>query len=259
MIDLDLDDGATALGGLAPEALRAMSVDELVALAARLRGFLVDAVARTGGHLGANLGVVELTLALHRTFESPRDAIVWDTGHQAYAHKVVTGRADQFATLRQADGLSGYPNRSESAHDLVENSHASTAMSYASGIAAARRRLGTPGRVVAVVGDGSLTGGVAYEALNNLAVRRDDVLVVLNDNGRSYAPTISPLTAAGGSDHAGRRARAFFGALGIECLGPIDGHDVGALLDALAELAARPGPVVLHVLTRKGKGYGPAE
>jgi len=168
-----------------------MDIGELASLVVEIRRFLVTSVAVTGGHLGSNLGVVELTIALHRVFSSPEDAIVWDTGHQAYVHKLVTGRQDAFTGLRKRGGLSGYPNRAESEHDLVENSHASTALSYAYGLAKARQLRSDPRRVVAVVGDGSLTGGVAYEALNNIGISGANVVVVLNDNGRSYAPTVS--------------------------------------------------------------------
>ncbi len=249
-----------------------MDGPELSSLVAEIRQFLVSSVAATGGHLGSNLGVVELTVALHRVFSSPDDAIVWDTGHQAYVHKLVTGRQDGFAGLRQRGGLSGYPNRSESAHDLVENSHASTALSYAYGLAKARRLKGDSRHVVAVVGDGALTGGVAYEALNNIGTSGANVLMVLNDNGRSYAPTVSRLASggrprgAGGSPGAGRSATTgsspasdFFGALGLRYLGPVDGHDLGALEPALQLAAVRHGPVVLHVHTVKGRGYAPAE
>ena len=171
-----------------PADLRSLTPEELALLAAEIRTFIVDAVTVTGGHLGSNLGVVELTLALHRTFDSPRDVLLWDTGHQAYVHKLVTGRRTAFAQLRQADGLSGYPNRAESEHDWVENSHASTILSYAHGLASAFELQGSQRRVVAVVGDGALTGGMAYEALNNLGHSGKPVLIVLNDNGRSYAP-----------------------------------------------------------------------
>ena len=178
-----------------PQDLRRVPPEELPALAEEIRAFLVDRVARTGGHLGPNLGVVELTLALHRAFDSPRDAILFDTGHQAYVHKMITGRSDDFATLRQRDGLSGYPSRAESPHDVIENSHASTALSYADGIAKGWELsgdLGGPGgrHVVAVVGDGALTGGMSWEALNNIAAADRPEVVVVNDNGRSYSPTI---------------------------------------------------------------------
>ncbi len=178
-----------------PADLRRLSHRELDTLASEIRSFVVDAVNTHGGHLGSNLGVVELTLALHRVFNSPRDPILWDTGHQAYVHKLVTGRADGFSRLRQAGGLSGYPSRDESEHDWVENSHASTILSYAHGLATAFDRTGqTDRRIVAVVGDGSLTGGMAFEGLNNLGHSGRPVIIILNDNGRSYAPTISKLS-----------------------------------------------------------------
>ncbi|WP_158851690.1 1-deoxy-D-xylulose-5-phosphate synthase [Saccharothrix deserti] len=239
------------LAGLPPGAL-----DEL---ACELRARLVDAVPRTGGHLGPNLGVVELTLALHRVFRSPRDRIVFDTGHQSYVHKMLTGRADEFADLRREGGLSGYPSRSESAHDLVENSHASTALSYADGLARAARLRGEHDRhVVAVVGDGALTGGMAWEALNNLGTSDRPVVVVLNDNGRSYAPTagavgrhLAALRAGGGG--------GVFADFGLRYLGPVDGHDVVRVEEALHTAKALRRPVVVHCVTKKGKGHPPAE
>jgi 1-deoxy-D-xylulose-5-phosphate synthase len=242
----------------APGDLRRLDRSELKQLAAEIRSVLIDAVAANGGHLGSNLGSVELTLALHRVFESPRDAIVWDTGHQAYVHKLVTGRRDGFARLRQAGGLSGYPSRAESEHDLVENSHASTALSYAYGLAVARDASESErdAHVVALVGDGALTGGLAYEALNNIGHSGRRVVVVLNDNGRCYAPTISRLTAV---HDDGGDVGAFVGALGLQYRGPFDGHDLDALEPALRDAADADGPVVVHVLTRKGEGYGPAE
>src|SRR3954466_7780243 len=178
-----------------PADLRALSYADLDELAGEIRDFIVQAVAETGGHLGSNLGAVELTLALHRVFESPQDAILWDTGHQAYVHKIVTGRQAGFAELRQAGGLSGYPSRAESPHDWVENSHASTILSYAHGLATARDLSSQDHQIVAILGDGSMTGGMAYEALNNLGHSKRRVIIVLNDNGRSYAPTISNLAA----------------------------------------------------------------
>jgi len=257
--------GAADLSWLSPDAIRSLDRPALDRLADDLRRFLIGAVSETGGHLGSNLGAVELTLALHRVFDSPADRIVWDTGHQAYVHKIVTGRAADFCGLRQAGGLSGYPNRDESAHDVVENSHASTALSYADGLARALRiRAGSGGRhVVAVVGDGALTGGLAYEALNNIGAAGTPVVVVLNDNGRSYSPTVSRLTTApweaGDSGAARRTPGAFFGALGLRYVGPVDGHDVDALDGALRGAAGCGGPVVVHVHTVKGKGYRPAE
>jgi 1-deoxy-D-xylulose-5-phosphate synthase len=263
--------GCPVLEALSPEALRCMDTVSLEHLAVDIRRFLVGSVARTGGHLGSNLGAVELSLALHRVFDSPSDPIVWDTGHQAYVHKVVTGRAEGFARLRTAGGLSGYPSRRESTHDLVENSHASTAISYADGLARARDLTGGTHHVVAVVGDGALTGGLAYEALNNIGTAGRRVIVVLNDNGRSYAPTVSRLTtaarAAGGAvaptapPGAGETdgPASFFGALGLGYLGPVDGHDVEAVEKALRAAAVEEGPVVVHVHTMKGRGYPPAE
>ena len=251
--------GADLLDGLSPDAVRAMDRASLDRLAAGIRRFLVDSVATTGGHLGSNLGAVELSLALHRVFDSPDDPIVWDTGHQAYVHKLVTGRAAGFTRLRKEGGLSGYPNRGESPHDLVENSHASTALSYADGLARARDLTGRSRHVVAVVGDGALTGGLAYEALNNIGTTGRRVIVVLNDNGRSYAPTVSRLTTACGAGADAGAPGAFFGSLGLGYVGPVDGHDMAALESALRTAAGSSGPVVVHVHTVKGRGYGPAE
>jgi 1-deoxy-D-xylulose-5-phosphate synthase len=237
-----------------PSDLKALSLGECDQLAAEIRLFIVEAVSVTGGHLGSNLGAVELTIALHRVFDSPSDVLLFDTGHQAYVHKLLTGRASEFSELRQAGGLSGYPNRAESAHDVIENSHASTALSWAHGVAAGRAQTGADedadGHVVAVVGDGALTGGMAYEALNNLGHSASRVVIVLNDNGRSYAPTISRL---------GREPHVFFEALGVRYTGPLDGHDLSQVEQALRRASSWPGPIVLHLLTRKGKGYGPAE
>jgi 1-deoxy-D-xylulose-5-phosphate synthase len=247
---------------LTPEVLCAMDRSALDGLAAEIRRFLVASVARNGGHLGSNLGVVELTLAIHRVFHSPQDRIVWDTGHQGYVHKLVTGRAGDFDGLRRAGGMSGYPSRAESPHDLVENSHASTALSYAYGMAEAALLTGDSGRVVAVVGDGALTGGLAYEALNNIGVSGAPVVVVLNDNGRSYAPTVSTLTTAGRLDDElcdPKAPAGFFEALGIAYEGPVDGHDVTEVERALRDAARHDGPVVLHVHTVKGRGYRFAE
>jgi 1-deoxy-D-xylulose-5-phosphate synthase len=281
-----------------PRDLRGLDDAQLDALAAEIRDLLIRTVATNTGHLGPNLGVVELTLAIHRVFDSPRDIILWDTGHQAYAHKIVTGRAKLFDHLRQEGGLSGYPNRAESEHDWVENSHASTILSYAHGLAASVARSGsTDRRVVSVIGDGSMTGGMAYEALNNLGHSGTRCVIVLNDNGRSYAPTVSTLTenvsrlrlnpqylsfrrfgeqmagelpvvgdlmakAWKGMTAAMREVAepvAFFEALGVRYVGPIDGHDVALLEEALHNAADFDGPIVLHVLTQKGRGYPPAE
>jgi 1-deoxy-D-xylulose-5-phosphate synthase len=307
-----------------PRDLRDLSYAQLDDLAGEIRDFVVAAVSDTGGHLGSNLGAVELTLALHRVFDSPTDAIMWDTGHQAYVHKIVTGRQGQFQQLRQAGGLSGYPSREESIHDYVENSHASTILSYAFGLAVARDAGFDPHRyIVPVIGDGSLTGGMAYEALNNIGHSHRRVIMVLNDNGRSYAPTVSNLSAnsQGADERAGhpslpdrvtdklahaftdirlnpvyvRRQRrieeflqslpvfghqagsamdafkagvreflqppSFFEALGVRYVGPFDGHDIAGLERALhnAIELSEDGPILVHVLTQKGRGYPPAE
>jgi 1-deoxy-D-xylulose-5-phosphate synthase len=281
-----------------PEDLRSLSEDDLHTLAGEIRQFLVSTVSKTGGHLGPNLGVVELTLALHRVFDSPRDRILWDTGHQAYVHKLLTRPRDGFARLRKQGGMSGYPNRSESEHDFIENSHASTGLSYAAGMAEALRRQHHKGRVVVVVGDGALTGGMAYEALNNIGHRKSPVIIVVNDNGRSYAPTIGGLAqhlaqqltvlnpnyhrtkstvdrmlrALPAGDYAieaGRRVkeglkelvspRTFFEYLGIKYSGPIDGHNMEDIERTLRQISRVEGPVVVHVITSKGHGYGPAE
>ncbi len=201
-----------------PEALRRLDDAELAALAEEIREVLIEAVSVNGGHLGSNLGAVELTLALHRVFDSPRDVIVWDTGHQSYVHKLVTGRLEGFSRLRQGGGMSGYPSRAESEHDLVENSHASTAVSYAYGLAVARDAAvaagGDDNAVIAVIGDGALTGGLAYEALNNFGATGRRAVIVLNDNGRCYAPTVSRLSVAGHASGDVGEPAAFFGALG---------------------------------------------
>ncbi|HYR62976.1 MAG TPA: 1-deoxy-D-xylulose-5-phosphate synthase [Actinomycetota bacterium] len=265
----------------APADLRGLDGDGLRTLAAEIRQLIVETVAVRGGHLGSNLGIVELTLALHRAFDSPHDILLWDTGHQTYVHKILTGRRAQFATLRQPGGLAGYPSRSESEHDWVENSHASTILSYAHGLAAAVERGPDPRRrIVAVVGDGSLTGGMAYEGLNNLGHAGSRVVIVLNDNGRSYAPTVSRLSQSwtglrphglkpirspweyeGESDAANPAGHPapFFQSLGVRYTGPFDGHDVLGVERALREAADCEGPILVHVLTRKGRGYSPAE
>ena len=281
-----------------PADLRTLSDAELRALAEEIRQFLVASVSKTGGHLGPNLGVVELTLALHRVFDSPKDRILWDTGHQAYVHKLLTRPRDGFARLRKLGGMSGYPNRSESEHDFIENSHASTGLSYAAGMAEALQRQGRDDQVVVVVGDGALTGGMAYEALNNIGHRKTPVIIVVNDNGRSYAPTIGglaqhlaqQLTVLNPSYHrtknrvdrmlravpagdkaieAGRRIkeglkelvspRTFFEYLGIKYSGPINGHHIEDVERTLRQVSRLRGPHVVHVITTKGRGYGPAE
>jgi 1-deoxy-D-xylulose-5-phosphate synthase len=235
-----------------PADLRAMPASSLPGLASLIRERLIETVSRTGGHLGPNLGVVELTIALHRVFDSPRDSILWDTGHQSYVHKMLTGRSSSLETLRQAGGLSGYPRRAESEHDLVENSHASTALSYADGLAKAYALQGFSDRaVVAVVGDGAMTGGMCWEALNNIGAAPDrPVIVVLNDNGRSYSPTAGAARAA---------LAEVFDSLGLAYVGPVDGHDVAEVETALADARALRRAVVVHCRTVKGKGYPAAE
>src|SRR5215213_1891882 len=282
-----------------PQDLKDLSADEIGVLAAEIRDFLVQKVARTGGHLGPNLGVVEITLALHRVFDSPKDRILFDTGHQAYVHKIVTGRQDGFEMLRSRGGLSGYPSRAESDHDTIENSHASTALSYADGLAKAYQLRGETDRhVVAVVGDGSLTGGMAWEAINNIAADHTRRLViVVNDNERSYAPTIgglahhlATLRTTGGYErflewgkqvlgrtpvvggpiydtlHGMKKGikdvvapQGMFEDLGLKYIGPIDGHDIEAMEHALRRARSYAGPVLVHCLTRKGLGYSLAE
>src|SRR4051794_30608435 len=281
-----------------PRDLQDLSDAELDELAAEIRDFLVRKVSRSGGHLGPNLGVVELTLALHRSFDSPTDRIVFDTGHQAYVHKILTGRASGFDRLRQEGGLSGYPSRSESDHDIVENSHASTALSYADGLAKAFAIRGEQRHVVAVVGDGALTGGMAWEALNNIADGQNRRLViVVNDNGRSYTPTVGGLAnhltvlrtspryeqvldlvkkrlngvrgvgpAVYDALHAMKKGmkdalapQGLFEDLGLKYVGPVDGHDRAEVERVLSQAKRFNGPVIVHVMTHKGFGYHPAE
>jgi 1-deoxy-D-xylulose-5-phosphate synthase len=280
-----------------PADLKGLAPDELKTLAHEIRDLLVSEVSRTGGHLGPNLGAVELTIALHRVFESPSEPILFDTGHQSYVHKILTGRRDQFDTLRQTGGLSGYPSRAESPHDWIENSHASTALSWADGLAKAFRVRGEDRPVVAVVGDGALTGGMCWEALNNIAASDRPVVIVVNDNGRSYSPTIGGL-----ADHLARlrlrpgyermlknvkgtlgrtpvvgiplyealhgmkrglkdvlAPQGMFEDLGLKYLGPVDGHDIAALENAFTLAREFKAPVIVHCVTRKGYGYAPAE
>ncbi len=281
-----------------PRDLRGLDDEELAQLATEIRDLLVATCARTGGHIGPNLGVVELTMAIHRVFDSPRDRVVFDTGPQAYVHKLLTGRRAGFDTLRQEGGLSGYPSRAESDHDIVENSHASTALSYADGLAKAYGIRGEDRHVVAVIGDGALTGGMAWEALNNIAVARDSRLViVVNDNGRSYTPTVGGLATALTALRTSPRyeqlldlvktrlnavpgvgpatydalhgikkgmkdvlaPQGLFEDLGLKYVGPVDGHDRVAMEQALARAKHFGGPVIVHAITRKGFGYDPAE
>jgi len=281
-----------------PSDLARMNVAELNELSAEIRSFLIEKVSKSGGHLGPNLGIVELTIALHRVFESPRDVLVFDTGHQTYVHKILTGRAGGFDKLRQRGGLAGYPNRSESAHDVIENSHASTALSWADGIARGFMIQGEDERtVVAVVGDGSLTGGMAWEALNNIAASENlRLVIVVNDNERSYSPTIggvatylSTLRATKGYEkfldwgkgvlertpvvgqpiyetlHGMKKGlkdivapQGMFEDLGLKYLGPVDGHDIVALEKALQQAKKFEGPVLVHAITEKGRGHAPA-
>ncbi|WNV73981.1 1-deoxy-D-xylulose-5-phosphate synthase [Geodermatophilus sp. DSM 44513] len=281
-----------------PDDLKALPAEQLPGLAAEIRDALVTSVARTGGHLGPNLGAVELTIALHRVFDSPREPIVFDTGHQSYVHKMLTGRVEGFARLRQRGGLSGYPSRAESEHDWVENSHASTSLSYADGLAKALAVRGEHRPVVAVIGDGALTGGMAWEALNNIAGAKDrPVVIVVNDNGRSYSPTIggvadalaslrlrpgyeqallavrqalhrAPVVGSALFDalHAVKKGlkdvlspQGMFEDLGLKYIGPVDGHDVRAVESALRRARSFGGPVIVHAVTTKGFGYAPAE
>jgi 1-deoxy-D-xylulose-5-phosphate synthase len=278
-----------------PSDLRSLDADQLRALSEEIRSFILEKVSKTGGHLSPNLGVVELTLALHRVFDSPRDRIIWDVGHQAYVHKIITGRADRFDQLRHTGGLSGYPSRDESEHDFVENSHASTSLSYALGHALA----GYDGWTVAVIGDGALTGGMAYEALNHISVARPQrLIIILNDNGRSYAPTVGGLAALTNLAHyridpryerakhvIGRMLRGIplvgetademasrmkdavkqilepatvFDALDLKYTGAIDGHDIALIEETLEQAKKYNEPVVVHVITEKGNGYQPA-
>ncbi|MFF1549018.1 1-deoxy-D-xylulose-5-phosphate synthase [Streptomyces sp. NPDC058291] len=278
-----------------PRDLDRLSLEELDQLAGEIRTFLVDAVSKTGGHLGPNLGVVELTIALHRVFESPKDKVLWDTGHQSYVHKLLTGRQD-FSRLKMKGGLSGYPSQAESEHDVIENSHASTVLGWADGLAKANQILDRGDHVVAVIGDGALTGGMAWEALNNIADGDRPLVIVVNDNERSYAPTIGGLAnhlatlrttdgyerfLARGKDllertpvvgrplyetlHGAKKGlkdfiapQGMFEDLGLKYVGPIDGHDIEALESALARAKRFGGPVIVHCLTEKGRGYQPA-
>ncbi len=281
-----------------PRDLRDLTADQLAELASEIRDVLVRTCAPRGGHLGPNLGVVELTMAIHRVFDSPTDRVVFDTGHQAYVHKLLTGRLAGFEKLRQEGGVSGYPSQTESEHDLVENSHASTALSYADGLAKAYTVRGEGRHVVAVIGDGALTGGMAWEALNNIAIARNSRLViVVNDNGRSYTPTVGGLATALTSlrtspryehvlDVVKKRLNAvrgigpaaydvlhamkkgmkdalapqgLFEDLGLKYVGPVDGHDLAAMEQVLAKAKRFDGPVIVHAITRKGFGYDAAE
>jgi 1-deoxy-D-xylulose-5-phosphate synthase len=281
----------------APRDLDNLNREELVALCQEIRDYLIESVSKTGGHLGPNLGVVEITVALHRVFDSPKDAIVFDTGHQSYVHKLLTGRKD-LSSLRKRNGIAGYPQRSESEHDIVESSHASSSLSWADGISRAFGATGQKDRhVVAVIGDGALTGGMSWEALNNITDDNDRKLViVVNDNGRSYAPTIggfaktlntirteawyrrgyrvskkvfglfgrpglslfNSIHAAGHTIFTQSAPRGIFPNLGIQYIGPIDGHDLHAMEEALERAKSLNAPVIVHAVTQKGRGYNPA-
>ena len=281
-----------------PEDIKGLSQEELISLAQEIRTFLIEKVSKSGGHLGPNLGVVELTMAIHRVFDSPRDVILFDTGHQSYVHKIVTGRAGEFDRLRQRGGIAGYPNRSESEHDVIENSHASTALSWGDGISRGFSITGQSDRsVVVVVGDGALTGGMSWEALNNIASAKDrNLILVVNDNERSYSPTVggvatylSTLRVTQGYErfldwgkevlhktpvvgapiyetlHGVKKGikdiiapQGMFEDLGLKYLGPIDGHDFVALEKALAQAKQFGEPVLVHVITEKGRGHQPA-
>ncbi|MEV0290495.1 1-deoxy-D-xylulose-5-phosphate synthase [Kribbella sp. NPDC050820] len=281
-----------------PADLKKLTGQQLTDLAAEIRDVLVETVSRTGGHLGPNLGMVEITLAMHRVFDSPRDRLVYDTGHQTYVHKLLTGRAPKFDTLRQQGGLSGYPNQAESDHDIVENSHASTALSYADGLAKAYKLRKEDRHVVALIGDGGLTGGMAWEALNNIAAAKDlKLVVIVNDNGRSYSPTVGGLAThltslrtnpryekildlikknLGRTPYVGPpmyevlhgikkglkdmlAPQGMFEDLGLKYVGPVDGHDRQAMEDALRNAKSFGGPVIVHAVTKKGFGYAAAE
>ena len=281
-----------------PEDIKGLSQEELISLAQEIRTFLIEKVSKSGGHLGPNLGVVELTMAIHRIFDSPRDVILFDTGHQSYVHKIVTGRAGEFDRLRQRGGIAGYPNRSESEHDVIENSHASTALSWGDGISRGFSITGQSDRsVVVVVGDGALTGGMSWEALNNIASAKDrNLVLVVNDNERSYSPTIggvatylSTLRVTQGYErfldwgkevlhktpvvgapiyetlHGVKKGikdivapQGMFEDLGLKYMGPIDGHDFLALEKALTQAKHFGEPVLVHVITEKGRGHQPA-
>ncbi|WP_096201191.1 1-deoxy-D-xylulose-5-phosphate synthase [Bacillus sp. FJAT-45350] len=280
-----------------PSSLKSLSKAELESLGQEIRRFLVEKLSVTGGHLGPNLGVVELTLALHHLFDSPKDKIIWDVGHQAYVHKILTGRAGQFDELRQYKGLCGFPKRSESEHDVWETGHSSTSLSAAMGMATARDLKGSDEQVIAVIGDGALTGGMALEALNHIGHEQKDLIVVLNDNEMSIAPNVGALhNVLGRLRTAGKYKKAkeeleylikkipafggklattaervkdslkyllvsgiFFEEMGFTYLGPVDGHDLDDLMDNIKYAKKTKGPVLIHVLTKKGKGYAPAE
>ncbi len=279
-----------------PEDLKTLNLTELKKLATELREVIIETVARNGGHLAPNLGVIELTLALHYVFDSPRDRIVWDVGHQCYAHKLITGRKDRFHTLRQYGGIAGFPKRAESPHDIVETGHSSTSISAGLGLATGLRLQRKEGRVLVVIGDGSMTAGLAFEGLNNAGHLKEDLIVILNDNEMSISPNVGALSSFLSRRMTGRLARRLkkdiekvmerlpggdhflhmlrksegllksaltpgmlFEALGFDYVGPVDGHDLEGLIKLFENIREMRGPLLVHVLTKKGKGYLPAE
>jgi 1-deoxy-D-xylulose-5-phosphate synthase len=279
-----------------PEDLKKLKISHLKALAEEIRSYIIDVVSKNGGHLAPNLGVVELTLALHYVFNSPKDKIIWDVGHQCYTHKIITGRGDQFPTLRKYNGLAGFPKRSESSHDILDTGHSSTSISAALGLVTALRMKGEEGKVIAVIGDGSITAGLAFEALNNAGYRKEDLIVILNDNEMCISPSVGALSSFVSRKLTGNLARfikreiekmahkfpggesvisllkkgedifkmaitpgALFTALNFEYIGPVDGHDLETLIEILENIKRMKGPILFHVITQKGKGYPYAE
>ena len=278
---------------VSPDDLKALTVPELVELAGEIRPYIIDVISRTGGHLSSNLGVVELTIALHYVFNIPEDKIVWDVGHQCYTHKILTGRRDKFPSIRQDGGLSGFPSKKESPYDVFDTGHASSSISVATGLAESKRRKGEEHRVVAVIGDGSLTGGMAFEALNHAGHMKSDIIVILNDNEMSIAKNIGGLSSHLNRIMTGEFMSKFredvkritrnmptvyktarfleeaakglftpgilFEELGFQYFGPIDGHDIGLLIEMLTNVKRLKGPILVHCMTKKGKGYTHAE
>jgi 1-deoxy-D-xylulose-5-phosphate synthase len=279
-----------------PEDLKKLKISHLKALAEEIRSYIIEVVSKNGGHLAPNLGVVELTLALHYVFNSPKDKIIWDVGHQCYTHKIITGRRDQFPTLRKYNGLAGFPKRSESPHDILDTGHSSTSISAALGLVTALRMKGEEGRVIAVIGDGSITAGLAFEGLNNAGYRKEDLIVILNDNEMCISPSVGALSSFVSKRLTGNLARfikreiekmahkfpggesvisllkkgedifkmaitpgALFTALNFEYIGPVDGHDLETLIEILENIKRMKGPILFHVITKKGKGYPYAE
>lgn len=279
-----------------PEDLKKLKISHLKALAEEIRKYIIEVVSKNGGHLAPNLGVVELTLALHYVFNSPKDKIIWDVGHQCYTHKIITGRRDQFSSLRKYNGIAGFPKRSESPHDILDTGHSSTSISAALGIATALRIKKEKNKVVAVIGDGSITAGLAFEALNNTGFQKEDLIVILNDNEMCISPSVGALSSFVSKRLTGNLARfikkeveriahkfpggdslvnllkkgedifkiaitpgALFTALNFEYIGPVDGHDLETLIEILNNIKKMKGPILFHVITKKGKGYPYAE